>query len=112
VVEGGGDFFVAALGDLLSEGGVDLLGFGDEALGGGGQGFDPAGRGCVVLWVADDQWGFVEGWVVGGDGGGQVGFGEVEGGAALGGVGAGFEDVEWVHGCAAKRMVRTVSGAR
>ena len=40
----------------------------------------------------------MEGWVVGGDGGGQIGFGEVEGGAALGGVGAGFEDVEWVHG--------------
>lgn len=42
--------------------------------------------------------GFVERRVVGGDGGGQVGFGEVVGGAALGGVGPGFEDVEWVHG--------------
>ena len=100
VVEGGGDFFVAALGDLLSEGGVNLLGFGDEALGGGCQGFDPAGRGCVVLWMADDQWGFVEGWVVGGDGGGQVGFAESEAGAAHGGVGAGFEDVEGFHGYA------------
>lgn len=29
VVEGGGDFFVAAFGDLLGEGGIDLLGFGD-----------------------------------------------------------------------------------
>lgn len=36
VIEGDGDFFVAALGDLLGEEGVDLLGLGDEAVGGGG----------------------------------------------------------------------------
>lgn len=70
VVEGGGDFFVAAVSDAFGEGGVDLLRGGDQAFRGGCEGFDPTGCGGVVLGVADDQRGLVEAWVVRGYGGG------------------------------------------
>lgn len=53
-----------------------------------------------MLGVADDHGGFVQRRVIRGHRGGQVRFAELEAGAAHGGVRAGFEDVQWFHGCA------------
>ncbi|MOA46711.1 hypothetical protein D3C78_1692590 [compost metagenome] len=53
-----------------------------------------------MLGVADDHRGFVQGRVIRVHHGGQIGLAKVEADAIHRGMTAGFEDVQWFHGCA------------